>query len=119
MSGATLLETKHGLPNNTKKIDALVFEKYDNRFADYDTKGKLLFLASGVIASDVLTVNLNIKPGAKVWAFPMIPYTVTSANKIVFDTTEYADSGNISDGNEVLVAVLADQSDVIESGQPH
>lgn len=117
--GATLLETKHGLTNNVKAIDALVFEKYNNRFADYDTKGKLLFMATGTVASNVLTVNVNIKPGAKVWAFPLIPYTVGSSNSFDFDTTEYADSGNISDDNEIMVAVLAAQSDIIEAGQAH
>lgn len=116
---SSIHETKHGLDIKIQTPEGVVLEKFDSRFQDYEARGYLLHFAIGTIASNVLTITLPAKPGAKVWVFPMIPYTVTSANQIVFDSTEYADSGNISDGNEVLVACLINQADLKTAGQPH
>lgn len=113
------MSNDYGITPAGSTPNALVLEKFKSRFRDYNAEGNFLFLAQGTVASDVITVTLDIKPGAKVWAFPLIPYTVSSANQIVFDTTEYADSGNISDGNEILVAVLANMADFKTEGQPH
>lgn len=118
--GNGIIDTKFGIESKVQTpTNAVVLEKYDSRNRDYDAKGYFLFFATGTVASNVVTVNLDIVPGAKVFAFPMIPYTVSTANQIVFDTTEYADSGNISDGNEIQVMVWARQSDLKLAGQPH
>lgn len=112
-------QDKYGIEPKGSTPNALVLEKFKSRFRDYGSEGNFLFLAQGTVAADVVTVNLDIRPGAKVWAFPLIPYTVSSANQIVFDTTEYADSGKISTGNEILVAVLANMADFKTEGQAH
>lgn len=118
--GAGITDTKHGINQTiSTPTNAVVLEKFDSRHRDYDAKGYFLFFATGTVASDVVTVNLDLVPGAQVYAFPMIPYTVSASNTIVFDTTEYADSGNISDGNEIQVMVWARQSDIKLNGQPH
>jgi len=116
----SLTTNKHGINHNTEApSNAVVFEKYDGRFRDYEGKGMLLFFRKAIVAAGIVTVNMEIKPGAEVYVFPMIPITVATGNNVTFKAEDFHDGTSLANAEEIVVAVLANQADVKTAGQPH
>ena len=120
MSQPSIIESKHGISQAVEKPqNAVVLERYDSRFRDYEGKGFLLFMRTATIATGDVTINMEIRPGAEVYVFPLVPLTVDTSNNVTFAADEFHNGTTLADGETIMVAVLAKQADVKSAGQAH